>query len=105
MASAHQQRRTSLSVDIADTRLLVDLVYMKALLHACFQGLADGLGQCGLRSLRRLVLRRTFPDGYYVNHDAQSCRAQKRDVADALRRTNPAKATDVLVECDRCDKK
>ncbi|XP_034246346.1 uncharacterized protein LOC117648169 isoform X2 [Thrips palmi] len=72
-----------------------------------FRHLADGLRQCNLAALRRVVLLRgpapDFPDDT-LPHSEESCPQQKRAIKDALRAHGAGQGRRrVVVMCGECD--
>ncbi|XP_034245706.1 uncharacterized protein LOC117647843 [Thrips palmi] len=73
-----------------------------------FKDLAEGLRQCGLVALRRVVLIRGPAPGYpdrKLPHKTQSCKRQKKSIWDKLLVTDSEKPVRVVkVMCEECDK-
>ncbi|XP_034245705.1 uncharacterized protein LOC117647842 [Thrips palmi] len=73
-----------------------------------FKDLAEGLRQCGLVALRRVVLMRGPAPGYPAEklpHAAESCQRQKKSIWDKLLATDSEKPVRVVkVMCQECDK-
>ncbi|XP_034246019.1 uncharacterized protein LOC117648015 [Thrips palmi] len=72
-----------------------------------FKDLAEGLRQCGLVALRRVVLLRGPAPGYpgqKLPHAAKSCQQQKQSVWDKLLATESGEPVRVVkVMCEECD--
>ncbi|XP_034245707.1 uncharacterized protein LOC117647844 [Thrips palmi] len=73
-----------------------------------FKDLAEGLRQCGLVALRRVVLMRGPAPRYPAEklpHAAESCKRQKKSIWDKLLATDSEKPVRVVkVMCQECDK-
>ncbi|XP_034246549.1 uncharacterized protein LOC117648253 [Thrips palmi] len=103
---------TALSLAKAHAATLQELRILCAsegdgLLH--FKDLAEGLRQCGLVALRRVVLMRSPAPGYpdeNLPHAAESCQRQKQAVWDKLLARDamkPVRIVEVLCkDCDKC---
>ncbi|XP_034245985.1 uncharacterized protein LOC117648012 isoform X6 [Thrips palmi] len=72
-----------------------------------FKDLAEGLRQCGLVALRRVVLVRGRASGYpdkKLPHKTQSCKRQKKSIWDKLLATESGEPVRVVkVMCEECD--
>ncbi|XP_034246553.1 uncharacterized protein LOC117648254 [Thrips palmi] len=70
-----------------------------------FKDLAEGLRQCGLVALRRVVLVRGPAPNKNLPHAAESCQRQKQAVWDKLLARDPVKPVRIVeVQCEECDK-